>query len=234
LARLIDGGPGLEILGGYAAFVTPESPLTHIVGAGVNGPVAPADLDAVERFYAARDAEPVFELSPLADEAFLALLQERGYRITQFENTLVVNLLAPPPPPAAATRLIEPVEDRDWAQLAARGFFSRDEITAEEAAIGGPFARHTRAYVAEVEGQPVATASLWLHDEIAFFLTDSTLPAYRGRGLQPALIQQRLIDAIAAGARYATAGTTINSPSQTNYLRHGFRVLYTKLTLRRP
>jgi GNAT superfamily N-acetyltransferase len=236
LARAVAFGQGTPALGGFAAFVSASSPLTHVVGAGVDGSITEAELRGVEEFYTSREADTVFELSPLADPILFELLQTRGYRMAQFENTLVLNLTAPPATPAtpiATVRRIEAHEHKMWARLAAQAFFSREEVSAEEQAIGEPFAAVTHAYVAEIEGRPVATASLWVHDEIAFFLTDATLPAYRGRGLQQALIQRRLQDSVAEGARYATAGTGVNSLSQTNYLRQGFRVLYTKITMRR-
>lgn len=231
LARALDGHAGLPALGGYASFVSAHSPLTRVVGAGVNGPVDPAEIEAVARFYAERHADAVYELCPLADEAFLSHLQDRGYRVAQFQNTLVLHLTQPPAPPTAALGL---TRAEDWAHWTAQGFFSRSDVSAEEVSIGHAFARIAQTYVAEIDGQPAATAALWLHDEVAFFLADATLPAYRGRGLQQALIQQRLIDALAAGAKYATAATAVNSLSQTNYLRSGFRVLYTKFSLSRP
>src|SRR5438045_4166464 len=45
------GADVVDMAGGAAAFTTPQSPLTHLVGAGMYGPVRAADIDAVEMFY---------------------------------------------------------------------------------------------------------------------------------------------------------------------------------------
>jgi GNAT superfamily N-acetyltransferase len=230
------GATGIDVLGGYAAMMGDGSPLTHVLGAGLRGDWTLEDIDRVERFYASHGATPVFELCPMIDAAFFEELQERGYRVTQFENLLVSAMLAPPAAePAAEIRRVEAAEASDWARLMAQAFFSRNQVSEEEAAIGVPVARAAQAYVAEVDGCPVATGAMFLYDDIAFLMTDGTLPEYRGRGLQQALIQRRIKDAFEQGARHAMASTLPNSISQSNYLRNGFRVLYTKLTSsRRP
>lgn len=236
MAEGTPGAAGLAALGGYAAFMGVGSPLTHVLGAGVNGPVTAAELERVEAFNTAHESDTVLELCPVVEPTLLALIQERGYRIVQFENLLVANLTVAPAEPALAPQLrcVRADEHVSWAHLMARAFFSRDEVTAEEAALGVPFAAQAQTYVAEVDGLPVATGAMWLDGDIAFLMTDGTLPAFRGRGLQQALIQRRLIDAMAAGARVAMASTLVNSGSQANYVRQGFRVLYTKFTALRP
>ena len=235
MVELTPGATGLDAMGGYAAMMGAGSPLTHVLGAGVTGAVAEEELARLEEFNAAHGADTVLELCPVVDGTLLELMQARGYRVVQFENLLVANLtVAPAEPTAAAIRRVRDDEHVSWARLMAQAFFSREEVTEEEAAIGVPFARMGGAYVAEADGLAVATGAMWVHDETAFLMTDGTLPGFRGRGLQQALIQRRLIDAMAAGARFAMASTLVNSGSQANYLRHGFRVLYTKFTALRP
>jgi len=235
--RATPGAEGLEALGGYAAMMGAASPLTHVLGAGLSAAWTARECEAVEEFYARHGAETVYELCPLVDAGWLEYLHRRGYGVTQFENLLVRTF--PPEPLAAETaHAVRPVgadAAGEWARLMAQAFFSREDVSAEEAAIGVPVARATQAYVAEVDGVAVATGALFLHDEVAFLMTDGTRPDYRGRGLQQALIQRRCADAVAMGAKHAMASTLPNSPSQSNYLRQGFRVLYTKITVaRRP
>ena len=235
MVELTPGAAGLEAIGGFAAYMGAGSPLTHALGMGMNGTVTTEDLDRVQAFYDARECDAVLELCPLADASLLAVTQASGYRIVQFENLLVASLAAAPPEPGIKSiRRIGEDEHGSWAHLMARAFFSRDEVTAEEAAIGVSIARLGGSYIAEADGLPVATGAMWIHDEIAFLMCDGTLPGFRGRGLQQALIQRRLIDAMAAGARHAMASTLVNSGSQANYVRQGFRVVYTKLTAVRP
>jgi len=57
-----------------------------------------------------------------------------------------------------------------------------------------------------------------------------TLAAYRGRGLQTALLQARISAALKAGCEYAVVVTQGGSSSQRNVERLGFRVAYSKVT----
>src|SRR5581483_7763280 len=71
----------LEVGGGCAIFVGAESPLSHAVGLGLNGPVPPQEIDALEEFFGSRGARVSIDLCPLADPGLLAGLSERGYRL---------------------------------------------------------------------------------------------------------------------------------------------------------
>jgi ribosomal protein S18 acetylase RimI-like enzyme len=55
--------------------------------------------------------------------------------------------------------------------------------------------------------------------------------AFRGAGLQDALIRERLRTAVAEACDLATASTIPGGVSQRNYERNGFRVAYTKTIL---
>src|SRR5690242_2515212 len=79
----------LEIAGGVAIFAGAESPLTHAVAIGLNGPVRPAELDEMERFFRSRGARPAIDLCPFADLGLLPQLAGRGYHLTEFNNVLV-------------------------------------------------------------------------------------------------------------------------------------------------
>ena len=58
-----------------------------------------------------------------------------------------------------------------------------------------------------------------------------TLAAFRGRGLQTALLQARMSAALQAGCEYAVVVTQGGSSSQRNAERLGFRVAYSKVTV---
>ena len=65
---------------------------------------------------------------------------------------------------------------------------------------------------------------------VALFGT-ATLPGFRRRGVQTALIRQRLWEAAQSGCEYAVVSTMPGSGSQRNMERRGFRVAYTKLVM---
>jgi hypothetical protein len=63
------------------------------------------------------------------------------------------------------------------------------------------------------------------------FYGDATLPGFRRRGVQAALIGSRLRQATLSGSKWAIACALPGTASQRNYERAGFRVAYTKTML---
>jgi len=66
---------------------------------------------------------------------------------------------------------------------------------------------------------------------IAAFFGTATLPEFRRRGVQTALINRRLWEAAQAGCEYAVVRAMPGSESQRNMERRGFRVAYTKVVM---
>lgn len=222
------GAEGIDVMGGHAAFLGTDSPLTHAVGVGVNGAVTAAEMDRLEHFYAERGCATVVEFCPLADAELFELLRQRHYRIVEFQNVLVANLA---PTPMAAPANVREADTGEWLRVVTAGFLGSDELPPEAYEIAKPLAQYARRYVAEFSGEAGAGGAMWITEEVAWMFADGTRTAYRGRGGQTALIQRRLQDAVLAGARYAFAATAPQSQSQANYIRCGFRVLYTKLAM---
>jgi GNAT superfamily N-acetyltransferase len=105
----------------------------------------------------------------------------------------------------------------------------RERVAAEAwAGLAG-----VRAYLARVDGAPAAAAALRLCDGLALLANASSLPAFRRRGCQTALIGRRLADARAAGCELVCALAAFASPSQRNLERAGLRLAYTKAVWRR-
>ncbi|HEU4327050.1 MAG TPA: GNAT family N-acetyltransferase [Roseiflexaceae bacterium] len=87
--------------------------------------------------------------------------------------------------------------------------------------------------LARVEGQPAALGVLHQRDETALVDGATTLPQFRGRGLQGALLRARLRLARDAGARIAFSRTGVGSVSHANLLRAGLRPLAESAAWRR-
>ncbi len=68
---------------------------------------------------------------------------------------------------------------------------------------------------------------------LASFFSASTRPAFRGRGVQTALLHARLAAALGAGCDLAMVHTAPGSASQRNVERLGFRLAYTRVVLAR-
>jgi hypothetical protein len=84
-----------------------------------------------------------------------------------------------------------------------------------------------RLYLAYVDGQPAAQASLHWHEDIAYLESAGTLAAYRRRGLQRALIRRRIADATKLGCRIIIGGADFENESRTNQAGCGLAVAYT-------
>jgi hypothetical protein len=236
-ARGCSNGPGtayLEMGGGCAIFVGAHSPLTQAVGLGLNGPVAQAEIRAIEVFFRSRGAKVVVDLCPLASPGLLELLADRGYRPTSFNNVLVKRL--PGTEIALTPRVRRAIADEGdlWSHTVGCGFFDQAELTTEEMDVGRAIFAMPGAlcYLASSEnGEPAGAAALAVRDGVATLFADSTIGRFRRAGLHRELIAARLYEGLARGCDLATASTLPGSGSQRNYERLGFEVVYTKITL---
>ena len=80
-------------------------------------------------------------------------------------------------------------------------------------------------YIAEIAGPPVGMASFPIIDGIGYFGAAGTLPDYRQRGIQSALIQQRLRDAPALGCDLVVGGGSPGTTTFRNQERAGLRLI---------
>lgn len=227
------GSAVLEAGGGIAVFLGADSPLTHAVGVGLNGPVREAEVAGIEAFFRSRGADVQLDLAPLADPGLFQALGDHGYRITEFNNVLVRRLPGYELALAARVRRAQPEEAGLWAHTLGEGFFEKPELTQAEMNIGLDLFRtpNSLCYLASIEGRIGAGGALLIRDGLATLCADGTITEFRRRGLQSELILARLNEAAARGCDLATASTLPGSQSQRNYERAGFQVAYTKLTL---
>lgn len=201
----------------------------------------PSDVSQVPRIaerYGGAGVRPWLELMPAPHFGELAAaLQAVGGGQVGFLAMLERDLPAPSPPwaPAgvAVRRLAGDMDDFVWVMPEGHGV---PEARREQAV---DFARQQAgiegalSYLATVDGSPAAAAVLFLAgDRLAYLASAATLPAFRRRGCQTALIERRLADAAAAGCARVCCIVDWGSQSHANLARAGFRVAYTKATWR--
>ena len=235
----------IPVAGGVASFAEHGSPFNKVAGLGFGGVPGTAALEEIERAFAARGAPVQIELAHLADPAIGALLTERGYRLTSFENVLGLALQGERErvtPPGIEVRPSGEEEFGAWVDVVAEGGLHPDtqgvpqheefprEILASAERDGGAVAG-IRRYVALRDGVIAGGASFRVADGIAQFTGAATAPAHRRRGIQTALLSARLADAAAAGCDAAVITTAPGSKSQQNAQRQGFDLLYTRAVL---
>jgi len=229
------GATCLTIAGGAVAFGGPGSPLTHAIGIGMSGPVAPADLDRIEDFYRERSCSINIDLCPLSDPTLAELLGRRGYRPVEFNSVMVRRIERPVEFFDARMERVHANDAPVWSRVLAEGFFEH-EPSPEELALGDNLLamEGTSAFLASIDASPAAGGAMNVHaGGLATLFGDATLKQYRGRGLQTALILTRLADGSGRGATLATAATVPGTVSHRNYERCGFRVAYTKVNMQR-
>jgi len=91
-----------------------------------------------------------------------------------------------------------------------------------------PARKGSISFLAELEGKPGAAGVLCLHEGVALFGGSATIPELRRRGLQTALLEERMRYALEQGCDLAMMVAEVGSGSQRNAERNGFRVAYTR------
>jgi GNAT superfamily N-acetyltransferase len=135
-------------------------------------------------------------------------------------------------PARIRTREIGPDEAGLWARIAREGWSSESEELANFVEAFGPVvARATgvHCFLAELDGCPIAAATLSLVGDVALLSVASTIPSARRQGAQRALLAARLSLAAERGAMLAMMVAHPGSPSQRNAERQGFRTAYTRM-----
>jgi GNAT superfamily N-acetyltransferase len=237
----------MPIAGGVASFAEPGSPFNKVAGLGFGGVPSEAELDELEQAFASRGAAVQVELSHLADPRLGALLTERGYRLTSFENVLGLAIdgeIAPVAPAGIEIRRSADHEFTAWLDVIADGFSHPDGqgVPAHEEFPREVLERAERdfaaagvvRYVALRSGVMAGGASFRIAEGVAQFAGAATAPAHRRRGIQTALLAARLADAAAAGCDIGVVTTSPGSKSQENVQRRDFDLLYTRAVLVKP
>ncbi|HVT05135.1 MAG TPA: GNAT family N-acetyltransferase [Thermoanaerobaculia bacterium] len=240
-ARLFpsSGAGMLERGGAYALFDGADSPLTQTFGLGVFSEPTNEDLEAIESFFQERGGPVHHEVSPLAAKSTLELLNSRGYEPFEFTSVLIRPVDAPlavsrPDKARLTVRIAGKEEAGLWSEKAAEGWGATPDLAEFLKEIGGitVASRDAIPYFCEVDGQPIATATLCIQDGVAILAGASTVPAHRNQGAQLALLEARLRLAAERGCDLALMGAEPGGPSQRNAERQGFRIAYTRLKWR--
>ena len=241
------GAHVVEIGGGVAAFTEPlfGRKLNHVTGLGMDGPVDPDALAALEQAYAARGLGVEIDLCPHAAKDVLALLGRRGYAVNAFSNTYARTLDDVPDrvgdEPGLELLQGTPADalfvDASVAGFSVQADTRPPELLAALARIA--LARHdTSLFAARVDGRVAGSAGLSVAEtplgRIGELYIASTLPEFRGRGVQAALLRARLVAAKAAGCALAVVMARPANTSARNTERAGFALAFTKATFARP
>jgi len=232
----IAAGPDADrelIGGGVAIFQAVDLPSTQALAVGMNGPVSSEDLDRLEAFFHSRGSAAIIDLCTLADPSLILFIQQRGYVVKEITNVLARQIDStdewPPAPPDMEIHEVDASGMQHWARIVVRGFMEADEAPEDQARMMSRTSPGLHASLALYRGEPCGGAAVVIKDRLATLVGDSTLLGARGRGVQRALINHRLMRAKEMGCDLASASVWPGSVSHRNYERAGFQLVYARI-----
>ncbi|KTC84505.1 GNAT family N-acetyltransferase [Legionella brunensis] len=225
-------GAVLTIGSGAAFFSGGDSFFSQVVGWGfeTNGMAFTSEIEAIEEFYRSKHYQQVdIELCPLVGNAIASRLSNRGYLVSEMNNISMLDLESfkgKLEDSACVVRQVSHNQLRDWAHCVALGF---EYPKASEQFYLYAKTKGVTPFGAYVNNELAAGGTIAIHDGLCDLGITSTLPHYRGRGLQKALLYKRLEYAIQSGAKIASVTTEPGSISDLNIQKMGFQIAYTRI-----
>src|SRR5205807_5814974 len=137
--------------------------------------------------------------------------------------------------PGIGVRVTTSKEAQLWTDVSARGWsHEHPELKDFLLQIGGISAvrEGTSCFLAELDGKAGAAGALCIHEGVALFGGAATVPELRRRGLQAALLSERMRYAADHDCDLAMIVVQPGSDSQRNAERNGFRIAYTRIKSR--
>jgi GNAT superfamily N-acetyltransferase len=209
----------------------------HVFGLGRARPATDEELDRIAEFYGeetyfvalARDAQPNDLAARLEARGF-----EADYAWTKFRRGVE-------PPSEVDTELrVEPIgpqHTRDFGRIVAAGFELPEFVGRWLAAL---FARpRWTCFLAFADNTPAAAGTLFVSQGVGWLSFASTLPEFRRRGAQTALLAERIRAAAQLGCSMVVGETGAfeegrESNSYRNIVRAGFEPVYDRPNYRSP
>lgn len=239
VTRLHAVGAELNVGSGTAFFSGKDSFFTQVIAWGfeTSSHSFSEEIKAIETFYRQHQHPQVdIEFCPLAGDNVAYKLSKRGYLVTEMNNISTFDLTT-----FNSNTLIEKTECRveimedkqleAWASCVAIGF---DCPQAQEQFYLYAKSKNVTAFGIFLQNKLVAGGTIAIHDGICDLGITSTLPAFRGRGLQKVLLNKRMEFAFKSGARIATVTTEPGSVSDQNTQKMGFQIAYTRIKFTFP
>ncbi|KPB05944.1 GNAT family N-acetyltransferase [Bacillus sp. CHD6a] len=193
------------------------------------------DLDDIVEFYSSKGIPPRFEVTPgNASTDLFRKFSSLGFFQSGFHTALYRPLSIEERTDMRAESAIQ-IEEISLAnfdifgELYTKGFGMpvafKDYVTANNKVLAE--SDNWIFYLAHVGGEPVGIAVLFIKNDVATLAASATLPEFRNKGVQTALIQERMQQAANAGCRYLVGQAAFGSVSQMNMERAGLKIAYT-------
>jgi len=191
-------------------------------------------IDELLAWYAEAGAKPNMPMVPaLFTPEIGRALARHGFEPRSFHSSLI-GASVPPAPPLPPNTTIDVVSSADLMEAFLDAYVAGWEIGA---ALHEQFKANVRPwrhepgwtlYVARRNGEPAASAILYVADRAGYLADASTAPAHRRHGLQSALLARRIADAHAANVDFCCSGANYLSQSERNMLRAGLQLQFVR------
>ncbi|TYS58445.1 GNAT family N-acetyltransferase [Sutcliffiella horikoshii] len=193
------------------------------------------DLDEIVDFYTSRGIPARFEVTPgNASTDIFRKLSTLGFFQSGFHTALYRPLSPVEPVMGGADTAVQiekiSLEDFDiFGELYTSGFGMpvafKDYVTANNKVLAE--SKPWTFYLASVGGEPAGIGVLYVKNDVATLAASATVPEFRNKGVQTALIQKRMQHAVDEGCRYLVGQAAFGSVSQKNMERAGLKIAYT-------
>jgi GNAT superfamily N-acetyltransferase len=197
-----------------------------------------ADVDSIEQFFVERNLPPVIELSSWAPKPTLTELARRHFVPAWFRSVFALKPDLDATVPNSEFR-IDSVREGDkeqWLQVFNEGFEADHGaalLANDEIGRASFMAPNAHTFLAFLHDQPVGCGSVQIIDGVAWLGGAATIPKFRQRGVQAALVAHRLRLAAQVGSELAAVTALSNGPSARNIVRLGFQHIHTQAVVER-
>lgn len=139
--------------------------------------------------------------------------------------------------PGLTIRRVDPDDDPDvarWTELFIEGFGVEDPIAAAWRRFNPILARSRgqQQFIAALDGRDVAASAMFNRRRVAWLGAGTVLPIARGRGIQRALIADRVRRSADVGSLRVLATAEVDSVSASNLEALGIRRIWTRANAR--
>ncbi|MEA3178196.1 MAG: hypothetical protein QOI59_1719 [Gammaproteobacteria bacterium] len=232
-------------IGSATALIAPELPLTYfnrVIGLGNGEPASAKDIDDISDTYADHHVRDYWiHIGACAKPTDLATqLERRGFtcatRPTWAKFLRETELMQARDTPFTL-REAETADAKHISAVICAAYGLPDELTPWFASLVGRAG--WRVWLAELDGDVVATGSLFAHGDTAWLGVAATLAQHRGLGAQSSLLAARICVAAQLGCRVIATETGEPragelSPSLNNIRRAGFVQVSSRLNYASP
>ncbi|MFC4411598.1 GNAT family N-acetyltransferase [Chungangia koreensis] len=194
-------------------------------------------INKIIEFYRQKEIPVRFELTPAhTSSELLTSLSDAGYYHNDFHSTLYAPLSNDLSEShdlnesRITIRKLKRNEFDTYAEIYIRGFqmpaFLKSGVAQNNEILYN--VKNWTFYLASYENEPAGIAALFIKDRIANLAVAATLPDFRNKGIQRALINHRIHQAKLQKCDLIVGQAKFGSISQNNMERAGMSIAYTK------